>query len=301
MPKLRLLAIAGVAAASWGSTNAADLPPAPILPTPPPATDFAGWYLRGDVGVGVSAATPQLKTAPDPIATGIANGLLSNSAVQQFNNTSLSSFGMIDFGVGYHFNNWLRFDGTLEYRGGANLQSLFTVTDPASPFFGGPMQNADFYRASLSSFIGLLNGYVNVGSWYGMSPFVGAGVGFADNSVSGFTDQGFGTTTFEPLGPTGGYFSNASKTRLAWALMAGIDFNITPNLKLEFGYRYLNYGSITTGWSNCLAGASGGTFSSVNCNGGVGNVISSRNTLASNDFRLGLIYTLGGPPVATRF
>ena len=81
-----------------------------------------------------------------------------------------------------------------------------------------------------------------------------------------------------------------------------------PNLKLEFGYRYLNYGSIGTGGSNCLAGNNGGTFSAANCNGGVVNYISSRNTLASNDFRLGLIYTLGEPlptpaptPIVTRY
>ena len=78
--------------------------------------------------------------------------------------------------------------------------------------------------------------------------------------------------------------------------MAGLDFNISPNLRLEFGYRYLNYGSIGTGGSNCLAGNNGGTFNNVNCNGGVANYISSRNTLASNDFRLGLIYMLGEAP-----
>ena len=75
--------------------------------------------------------------------------------------------------------------------------------------------------------------------------------------------------------------------------MAGLDFNVTPNLKLELGYRYLNYGTFTTGGSNCLAGACGGAFSTANCSGGVPNYISSRNALASNDFRIGLIWMLG--------
>jgi len=88
--------------------------------------------------------------------------------------------------------------------------------------------------------------------------------------------------------------------------MAGLDFNISPNLKLELGYRYLNYGPITTGGSHCLAGNLGGTFNLANCNDGVTNTISSRNTLASNDFRLGLIYMLGEtppppPPIVTRY
>ncbi len=78
--------------------------------------------------------------------------------------------------------------------------------------------------------------------------------------------------------------------------MAGVDFDITANLKLEFGYRYLNYGSITTGGSNCLAGAGGKTFSTASCGGGGVSAISSRNRLASNDFRLGLIYLFGEAP-----
>ena len=49
-------------------------------------------------------------------------------------------------------------------------------------------QNADFYRGNVSSFIGLVNGYVDIGTWYGITPFVGAGVGFSNNRLSGLTD-----------------------------------------------------------------------------------------------------------------
>jgi opacity protein-like surface antigen len=72
--------------------------------------------------------------------------------------------------------------------------------------------------------------------------------------------------------------------------MAGVDYDISANLRLELGYRYLSYGLIATGGSNC------GTFSIASC-GGVANTISSRNRLASNDFRLGLIYLIGGAPL----
>ena len=136
---------------------------------------------------------------------------------------------MIDFGVGYQFNNWFRMDGTLEYRGGANLQSHYSLTDPVNPTFGGPTQFAHFYRASVSSFVGLVNGYVNLGTFYGVSPFVGAGGGFSENNV------------------------NRAKTNFAWALMAGLDINLAPSLTLEIGYRYLNYGMIASGRSICLA------------------------------------------------
>jgi opacity protein-like surface antigen len=295
-----LAVAAGVAAMSCGWAGAADLlPPAPRLPPPTPIVeDFGGFYLRGDVGAGINATSLDLENQPNPIAVGVSSGFLSPHSSQAFNNTTLSSSGIVDVGVGYAFNPWFRVDGTLEYRGGANLQSLYTLNDLNSPAYGGPLQYADFYRANVSSFVGLINGYVNLGTYWGLSPFIGAGVGFANNAVSGFTDQGFGYSIFGSTGPAGGYFSNRSKTGFAWALMAGLDFAITPNLRLELGYRYLSYGSVATGGSNCLAGTLGGIFSSQNCNGGVPNHVASRNTLASNDIRIGLIWMLGEAPLA---
>ena len=131
-----------------------------------------------------------------------------------------------------------------------------------------------------TSIIGLVNGYVDIGTWYGITPFVGAGVGVAQNRLSGLTDTGF---TYSPSvftnggAPTGGYFSNGSKTNFAWALMTGLDFNVTENLKLELGYRYLNYGKFASGGSNCFngTGANGG-FSPANC-GGSANFLSTGN------------------------
>ncbi len=296
MAGLKALAVAaGVAVLRAGLAEAADLlPPAPTLPAPA-AEEFSGWYLRGDVGLGVAMSESHLQNSPDPIAAGVSSGFLSPDASQSFNNTTLSPFSMIDAGVGYRFNAWFRMDGTLEYRGGANLQSLYTLTDPVSPAFGGPLHYADFYRADVSSFVGLVNGYVDLGAYWGVTPFVGAGLGFADNRVSGFTDQGFGASIYDPLGASGGYFSNGSKTSFAWALMAGLDVDVTPNLTLEFGYRSLNTGSFTSGGSTCLAGAAGGAFGAANCNGRIANRVSSRNALVSSDFRIGLIWILAEP------
>ena len=284
MAKLRRLALAGIPVVSWGYANAADLPPAPSLPEQTAEEEFSGWYLRGDVGGGVNSAGPELETAPEAPAASAA------AAARRFDNATLSPFGMVDVGAGYQFNSWFRTDATLEYRAGANLHS------PASLTFAGPAQYADFYRADVASIVGLVNGYANLGTWYGLSPFLGVGVGLADTKVSGFTDQGPGYTNY-------GDFANGSKTSFAWALMAGVDFDLTPNFKLELGYRYLNYGTITTGGSNCLTAESGGTLSLADCRSGVASTIASRNRLASNDFRLGLIYLIGeapAPPVVAR-
>ncbi len=282
MARLRPLAAAWFFAAFCEWADAADLPPAPSLPSSEAAAaEFSGWYLRGDLGVGVNSTGPELRIAPGPIAPALADGFHPSAASQGFAKTTLSPFGMVDFGAGYQFNGWLRADATLEYRAGARLQSQYALTDPASPYFGGPTQVGGSYRADVASFVGLVNGYATPGTWYGFAPFLGAGVGLADNRVSGFADS------------SGGRFASGSRTSFAWALMAGVDYDVSPNLKLEFGYRYLNYGAIGAGGSNCVTGGSGGVFSGC---GVVASTISSRNRLASNDFRLGLIYLIGAAP-----
>jgi len=277
MAKLRLLALAGIPVVWCGWANAADLPPAPSLPEQAATDEFSGWYLRGDVGGGVNSARPELETAPSVIAAGADEWLLSGAAARRFDNATLSPFGMVDVGAGYQFNSWFRADATLEYRAGARLDSLYSQP-----------QVTDSYRADVSSFVGLVNGYATPGAWYGFTPFLGAGVGLAENRVSGFAD------------PSGDHFANGSRTSFAWALMAGVDYDISPSLKLELGYRYLNYGAIAAGGSACLAGGSGGAMSG--CGAVVASTISSRNRLASNDFRLGLIYLIGAalPSVVTQ-
>ena len=236
--------------------------------------------------MAVEATTPDLVYSPDPLA----GGYFSSAAYQGFSNTSISSSGLVDIGVGYQVNPWFRGDVTLEYRNGGNFQSLYTLNDPTTR-----TQYADFYRGNTSSVIAMLNGYASLGTWYGLTPFVGAGVGFAHNTLFGMTDQAVATIG-GVSSPAGGYFSNGSTNNFAWALMAGLDFNVTENLKLEVGYRYLNMGKIGSGGSNCLNGTGiGGPFSSDNC-GGSHSSISSSNTLASNDFRVGLIWMIGETP-----
>ena len=157
-------------------------------------------------------------------------------------------------------------------------------------------QYADFYRANLSSYIAMVNGYVDMGTWWGVTPYVGAGVGLAYNKLFGLTDTGYAYPGDGNYYPTGGYSDDGAKTNFAWALMTGLSFNVTQNLKLELGYRYLDYGKFTSGASHCLNGTgTGGGFSAGAC-GGSSYVVYSKNDLASNDFRIGLRWMIGEEP-----
>jgi opacity protein-like surface antigen len=289
-----LFLVSGAVIGMTSLAQAADLlpPPPPMEAAPMVSQEFSGWYLRGDVGVGVQTGNLSPSVTPNPLIGA------PGDAFNSFYNPSLSASAFFDAGVGYQINNWLRFDVTGEYRGGGHFQALEQIGIPSQGY-----QNANFYRGDVSSIIGLVNGYVDIGTWYGITPFVGAGVGFANNRLSGLTDTGFtypGTTIpggfiGGPGSPTGGYFSDGSKTSFAWALMTGFDFNVTENLKLELGYRYLDYGKIKSGSSNCFNGTgAGGGFSVANC-GGSGNYLQTKD-LTSSDFRLGLRWMFADTP-----
>lgn len=304
MAKFRALTIAGAALLALTRLAAAAdlLPPPPNLePLPPPSMggDLSGWYLRGDVGMATSASTPTMANSPDPL---VGSTYWSGGASEAFNNTTISSSSVFDVGVGYRYNSFLRGDLTLEYRDGGHFQSLYSISNPN--YKGGPTpgtgsattsQLLDLYRGNTSSWIGLANVYADLGTWYGMTPYVGLGAGLARNTLYGMTDTGQVTTggVGGATGSSGGYFNDASHFSVAYALMTGVDFNVTQNLKLELGYRYLNYGKITSGGSNC---ANGLGFGAGACGSNVSNTVYSTSNLASSDFRFGLLWSLGDAP-----
>ncbi len=305
----RAFALGAVAViALSGAAAAADLlPPPPPMEAPPPivSADLGGWYLRGDLGLGFNNH-PGFSTSPDALSTGVASGYYSNTATESYFNPSLSPSGLFDIGVGYQVNNWFRTDVTGELRGGASFQGLEVVNDSNWPGDKtgtyNQVQYADFYRANLTSYLLMWNAYADLGTWYGLTPYVGAGLGASYNHLGGGTDNGYSSFGSSATGAyqsytTGGYLNNASHVDFAWALMAGLDFSVTRNLKLELGYRFLDYGKFTSGGSNCLAGANGGGATFQGCS----YTLASKE-LTSNDVHLGLRYYFDAetppPPVA---
>ena len=158
----------------------------------------------------------------------------------------------------------MRADVTGEYRGSANYSG---VESYASGNCGGT-RCSDFYTGSVSSAVFLANGYVDLGTWYGVTPFLGAGIGMAHNMAGMTTDIGIGLA-----GTPGGFARPSSTDSFAWGLMAGLAYTVNPHLKLEFGYRYLDLGSYNAG--------------PIACNAGCTNEI-QHIKLASHDLRIGM-------------
>jgi opacity protein-like surface antigen len=260
MGSFKTLVAAGAAAGLTVAAHAADLGPVPMLQPMP--QEFSGWYLRGNIGM----TNQQVK--------GLTNTVAPGTTVQtQF--LTFDSAPFAGLGLGYQVNNWLRLDGTAEYRANAHFHGQQVAT------FGGTILPDD-YNASKSEWLFLANAYVDLGPWWSVTPFIGAGVGTSRNTISSFVDAGATQVGATILSTT--YANTGSKWNLAWALYGGFAYKVTPGLTLEFAYRYLDLGAATTGSTNSFDGVT-----IVN-----GTPFGFRD-ITSHDFMLGMRWMLNEP------
>jgi opacity protein-like surface antigen len=268
MRSVKFLIAAGAASLMSSAVFAADMAIAsPPAYAPPVVEDFGGWYLRGDIGFS-NQRVSRLNNALDVNAT---------TSVQNLNFSTAGIFGL---GAGYRFNNWFRMDITGEYRGNSTFFGTDAITFPGG--FG-----TDTYHATKSEWVVLGNAYVDLGTWWCITPFIGAGVGGARVSINGFTDQGIVTPVPGP-GPalaSLAFGDNVSRWNFAWALHAGVAYRVTPNFTVELAYRYLDMGNGLTGDLRAFDGTN-----SIN------NPTTFRS-ITSHDLKIGVRWDLADPPV----
>ncbi len=189
---------------------------------PPPPSD-RGIYIKGYVG----------QANPD-VGDLWTDRFDSSFSVQH---KEIKSSPLYGIGVGWQARHWLRFDGTIEYRGDAMFvgQDLYTI--------GGP--GANEYSADIKSWLGLANAYIDMGNWCGFTPYIGAGIGFASVSVNGLRDDGINA----PAGnsPSVAFAGDKTSTNLAWAIHAGVSYDVTPQFVVDLAYRYTDLGSAQSG------------------------------------------------------
>lgn len=134
-------------------------------------------------------------------------------------------------GFGVYFTEHLRGDVTMEYRGEYNFSGVADPTFPTPPPESPLSQAGD-----VDSFVTLFNAYLDIAHFGGVTPYIGAGIGFAYNNMSDvfIRESGFSTR-------------GDSNTDFAWALMAGLVIELSPDLKLDTNYRYINWGDAISG------------------------------------------------------
>jgi opacity protein-like surface antigen len=143
--------------------------------------------------------------------------------------------------------------------------------------FNGAVIGADSYNASKSEWLFLANAYVDLGTWWCVTPFVGAGLGLSRNTISSFLDINT---------PNRGvaYAPAASRWDLAWALHAGLAYRLSTGLTLELAYRYVSLGDGETGAVTNFQGFSRGRTVEF-------------KDITSHDAKIGIRWELDSPPV----
>ncbi|MBR7651991.1 outer membrane protein [Brucella oryzae] len=159
----------------------------PGAPVQQPVEVGSGWYLRGDIGYNISSRVKL--QAETPFGNGSQSFDLDKNIVPSV-------------GIGYQFTDHLRGDVT----------------------FGYSKQSFDDYDVEVRSWDMMANAYVDLGNYYGFTPYLGAGLGFANVRYS--IDTAYGDYKLD------------DDYRLAWALMAGVGIDVASNIKLDIGYRY---------------------------------------------------------------
>lgn len=263
-----------VASTALGSTaHAQDAAQSSGIDAAIAAPAYEGFYLRADVGLGQWDGE-------------FGQQDLANNG-GSFVDSSFDRNAVIIGGIGWQAGNGLRFDVTGEYRAGAGIDARDNLSiqldDPP-----GDLQANTAYAADIKSYVGMLNAYWDIARLDSVTPYIGAGIGFAHSEVYDVTTASTATFTDEvtreqtKFGATG-FSEPASRTKLAWSLMAGASIDLDADTKLDLGYRYLNLdaGSAFPATSGLLV---------CNC-GAIGSPLTI-DGLDAHEFRIGLRWQL---------
>ena len=212
-----------------------------------------GWYLRGDVGGGILEATAEANFldgeaelgTPVSFSAGagytFAEGLRAEVSFNQFNNLAFSTREATGCGTEDHDGDSSPVDVPDGF-GGLLATAPIPVTGECFLSANG--------RLSASSL--MANAYADLGTYWGIRPYLGAGVGAAyltwtDANISNMC---LGSDSID-CGAGGGLGSNSLnvdnyETQSSWALaanaMLGVSYELSRGLNLDLGYRYTYIG-----------------------------------------------------------
>ncbi|WP_262296432.1 outer membrane protein [Microvirga sesbaniae] len=223
MQFIKIAAVLGLFAAAGSAASAADLSRV-FLPSPAMSgyrETSRGWYLRGTLGY-VGYKHPEADVATQPVTGDLSRERLDPAAV-------------VGAGVGYRFNANVRAEMTLDHTFDARFKGAVLAPGP------GTTSLADSGRFQSSTI--MANGYLDFRPVMGVTPYVGAGIGVAHNVLS---DQVL--TIDDPQTGVGDSQSIAGGDNfsLAWALMAGVGYQLSSNVTFDLGYRYVSLGDVKT-------------------------------------------------------
>jgi opacity protein-like surface antigen len=263
---------------------AADYEPPIVVDQPQeevPVEVGSGWYLRGDIGYNVTldADDPFVYRTFDP-TTGIYSG------DNFFATADLDKQFTYSIGAGYNFTDWLRADATFDYFtlnfNGTTVSALPCTTNLF--YADTTCRSVDDQEGYALSF--LANGYVDLGTYVGLTPYVGAGLGVTYVNWDTLNDSTF---CVAGVAACPGVTNQVAQTvhdgddswRFTYALMAGVAYDLDQDLKLDVGYRYRH-----------IEGGDMFAFDPATIQAGASGVQGKDPGFSSHEVRVGLRYAL---------
>ena len=257
-----------------------------VAPMPEVHRGAAGpCYVRADIGYSLSG-DPDAKwpvnngTWVDANADLIvdANEVTSTFVSDAVSGASIENTWLAEAGIGCGSGSrGFRAEAVLGYRGDRKFDGQPAFYDP------GPAIGTDFNPApyvpevyddpmhtSLRTYTMMLNVYKDLGSFGPLTPYVGAGIGAAYHMMKEiyFTDNPNLTNRIE----------GNNDLSFAWALMAGVGYQVSDRAILDFGYRYIDLGKATSGRVD---------------NAGFVNPRVNIDDITAHEFKVGLRYHFG--------
>ena len=121
----------------------------------------------------------------------------------------------------------------------ANIAAARNSTRSTASTIAGAINTND-YTFTKKEWLFLANAYLDLGTWWCITPFIGAGVGVTNLTIGNFRD-------INEIAGGGGWAKDNTETNFAWALHAGASYTVTKNFAVELSYRYLNLGDGKSG------------------------------------------------------
>ncbi|MGI9410869.1 MAG: outer membrane protein [Hyphomicrobiaceae bacterium] len=247
-------ALVGLGLAFSSPSFAADLPGyrGSLDPGPPVHHYTVGsCYVRADVGYS-RAVVPNVRW---PVFNGAFVG--EHVADVEIDDSWLGDIG-VGCGAG---SRGMRAELALGLRGAQDLDGtpLAVGANPIDPL-----------HTTVSSYTMMFNVYRDLGYWGKTVPYVGLGIGVAFNELD--------DVSFSRIPPVNNTIRGDDELSFAWSLMAGFAHQISSRAVVDFGYRYIDLGSVRSGRIDTALNQQ----SAVRV-----------DDLAAHEFKIGLRYYLG--------
>ncbi|MCB1424120.1 MAG: porin family protein [Nitratireductor sp.] len=206
--------------------NAADLIPPPVVEVVPEVRTITvgGWYLRGDAGYSHMSVQ------------GVEYYQGSATLTGDFEKHDVGEAWMLGGGIGYQVTDYFRVDATVDHHFWAdfNGSSARGVTNCGTAT--GVCNYRDTGELAVTTL--MANAYVDLGNFAGFTPYAGAGIGGAVVHWSDIDNNEICVSGDCTGSPGDSEHDGNGEWRFAYALHAGVSYDLTANMKLDAGYTF---------------------------------------------------------------